>query len=97
MPGKTATLNVRIDERLKERLDRLARSRRRSTNYLASQAIASYVEHNAWQVEEIQRALKESRSPGARFVPHDEAMDWFESLGTDRPLPKPKGRPRSKL
>lgn len=97
MAGNTTTLTVRISDEVGDQLERIAKSTNRSKNYLAAEAIASYVAHNAWQVEEIRKALEESRSPDAEFVPHDEVMDWFESLGTKHPLPRPKGRPRSKL
>lgn len=97
MAGNTTTLTVRISDKVSDQLDRLAQSTRRSKNYLATEAIASYVERNAWQVAVIENRLADSRSPKAKFIPYDEVTDWLESLGTKRPLPKPKGRPRSKL
>jgi predicted transcriptional regulator len=90
-------LTVRISDDVRDQLDRLARSTKRSKNYLAAEAIASYVAQNAWQVAIIEKRLAASRSPKAKFIPHDEVREWLESLGTDRPRSRPKGRPRSKL
>lgn len=95
MPANTTTLTVRISKDVKRQLEGLARSTERSRSELVADAITAYIAHNAWQVEKIKRALAESRSPDAKFVPHDEVMKWFESLGTKHSLPKPRGRPRS--
>ena len=53
-------LTVRVDRKLKKRLDALARSTKRSRSFLAAEAIASYVETNDWQVAEIGAAVKEA-------------------------------------
>lgn len=45
---------------MKRRLEALARSTRRSKSFLAAEAIAAYVEANAWQTGEIEKALKEA-------------------------------------
>lgn len=57
---QSTTISVRLETRTKSRLEKLARETRRSRSYLAADAIKSYVEHNAWQIREIQSALKEA-------------------------------------
>ncbi len=53
-------MTIRLEEKVKERLDRLAESTNRSKSYLAAEAIRAFVETNEWQVVEIRAALKEA-------------------------------------
>ena len=85
-------MTIRVSPDVKAKLDGLARDMRRTASYLAGEAVTSYVEANAWQVDVIRKRLDEASAPDARFVPHEEAMEWFTSLGTDRPLRTPKGK-----
>jgi len=55
-------MTVRLDDEVKNRLDRLAESTRRSKSFLAAEAIREFVENNEWQFDEIQAALKEADS-----------------------------------
>ena len=54
------TMTIRIEDELRDRLDRLAASTQRSASFLAAEAIRAYVENNEWQVTEIRKALKEA-------------------------------------
>lgn len=56
----TATLTLRVPVEIRDRLDKLADATHRSKSYLAGEAIRQYLELEAWQVEEIQRALTEA-------------------------------------
>jgi RHH-type transcriptional regulator, rel operon repressor / antitoxin RelB len=56
----SSTMTIRIDDEVKDRLDRLAESTQRSKSFLAAQAIAQFVEMNDWQVAEIKAALGEA-------------------------------------
>lgn len=56
----STTMTVRLDEDVKDRLDRLADSTQRSKSYLAAEAIRAFVETNEWQVAEIHAGLKEA-------------------------------------
>jgi predicted transcriptional regulator len=88
---KTTTMTVRLTPELSDKLEALARDTKRSKSYLAGEAIASYVEMNAWQVARIKAALAEARS-GAPGVPHEEIVRWVESWGTvnERRRPRPR-------
>lgn len=55
-----ATMTIRLDADLKERLERLADATRRSKSFLAAEAIRDYVALNEWQVAEIQEAVAEA-------------------------------------
>ena len=53
-------LTLRLDGKLRGKLDRLATATRRSRSFLAAEAIRDYVELNSWQIEEIQKGLGEA-------------------------------------
>jgi len=50
----STTMTIRLDDELKEQLDRLAAATQRSKSFLASEAIREFIELNEWQVQEIQ-------------------------------------------
>jgi len=55
-----SVLTLRIDPRLRKKLDKLAESTQRSRAFLAAEAIREYVDVNEWQVEEIKKAVAEA-------------------------------------
>ena len=56
----SATMTIRLEPALKQRLDNLAEATQRSKSFLAAQAIREFVDLNEWQVEEIRNALVEA-------------------------------------
>ena len=56
----STTMTVRLEDEVKDRLDRLAESTQRSKSVLAAQAIREFVENNEWQISEIRAALAEA-------------------------------------
>lgn len=58
----SATITVRLEDEIKDRLARLAEATQRSKSFLASEAIREFVESNEWQIAEIQAALKEANA-----------------------------------
>ncbi len=89
--AKSAMVTVRLTPEVHEKLEALAHDTKRSKSYLASEAIASYVDRNAWQIEEIKRRLEEARS-GTPGLPHEEVENWGRSWDTDHELPRPTMR-----
>ncbi len=87
--AKSTTMTIRIATDVSSKLGALARDLKRSKSYLAAEAIASYVERNSWQVEEIKAALKEASS-GAPGVSQGEVEKWVRSWRTSRPLKRPR-------
>jgi RHH-type transcriptional regulator, rel operon repressor / antitoxin RelB len=53
-------VTLRMDGTLCGKLDKLATATRRSRSFLATEAIREYVELNAWQVSEIEKAIGEA-------------------------------------
>lgn len=56
----TAILTLRVPEETKAKLDKLAQATHRSKSYLAEEAIARYLDLEAWQVGEIEEAIQEA-------------------------------------
>lgn len=75
----TETLSIRLDAETKKRLDALAKSSKRSKSYLAAEAIAVYVESEAWQLEELQAGKAELEA--GRGVGHAKVTKWLKSWG----------------
>ena len=92
----STVLSVRVPEELKEQLDYLSRSTKRSRAYLAAEALGDYVKKNAWRAKELHDAIQEADK--GVFVSHEAMMAWADSLGTDKESgpPKPDIRPAKK-
>ena len=84
--SKATTMTVRVSPEISAKLDALARDTKRSKAYLAGEAIADFVERNAWQVARIKAALEDARS-GSPGIPHERVEQWMDSWDTDRELP----------
>ena len=56
----TTVLTLRIPEETKEKLEKLAQATHRSKSFLAEEAIARYIDLEAWQVGEIEQAIQEA-------------------------------------
>ena len=85
MPAEpvSTTITIRLEEKVKDRLDRLAESTHRSKSFLAAEAIREFVENNEWQIAEIRAALKEANA-GDFATEHDVdalAKKWRVNAG----------------
>ena len=90
LPG-TITVTVRLSKEAKAKLDALAESTKRSKNFLAAEAIAAYVDENAWQIEAIQQAVAQADRGEASYA-HEEVMSYLERRGKgeqNQERPKP--------
>lgn len=58
--AESSVLTLRLDPKLKKRLDRLSRAMSRSRSFVAAEAIREYVALNDWQIEETKRAITEA-------------------------------------
>lgn len=75
----TETLSIRIDSETKKRLDALSKSSNRSRSFLAAEAIAAYVEAEAWQLGEIRAGIAELDA--GEGVSHEKVSEWLKSWG----------------
>jgi predicted transcriptional regulator len=89
----TITVTVRLSKEAKAKLDALSESTKRSKNYLAAEAIAAYVDENAWQIEAIQEAIAQADRGGESYA-HEEVMSYLERRGKgEQNLARPKPIP----
>jgi predicted transcriptional regulator len=70
--AESTTLTVRVSPELKERLSRLAGHTKRTSSYLAGEAIADFVDRELAIVEGIERGLADMKAE--RVTPHKDAM-----------------------
>jgi len=75
----TETLSIRIDSETKARLDELSKRSKRSKSFLAAEAIAAYVESEAWQIGEIEAGIADLDS--GEMVSHEKVSKWLKSWG----------------
>jgi len=84
----STTFTVRVDQKVKKRLEKLARGTGRSRSYLAAEAISEYLNVNEWQVAGVKQATAFlDRGEG---IAHEEVKEWISSWGrtNERPMPK---------
>ena len=86
----TTTMTIRLEDKLNERLSKLANATDRSKAYLATQALKLFLENNEWQVVEIEQALSQADKAGSdEFADNETVIAWMESWGSDEELPAP--------
>jgi predicted transcriptional regulator len=69
-------LTLRLERRLKARLDRLAKATDRSRAWLAAEAVRHYLELNEWQIAAIQAGVREAEQ--VRLVSHERLKAKWE-------------------
>lgn len=85
---RSTILSVRVDQKAKKRLEKLAKSTGRSRSHLAAEAINQYLDVNEWQVAAVKQAIASfDRGEG---VPHQQIKDWVASWGSENERPMPK-------
>ncbi len=85
---RSATLSIRLKPSTKQRLARLARASGRSSNFLISDAVESYVADQERLRAETRQAARQVKS--GHYVKHEDMKAWLLSWGTDHELPPPK-------
>lgn len=87
----TAT-SIKLDDRLKDRVQRLAETRHRSPHWIMHEAITEYIDREEKRqafYQDALRAWEEYRETGLHAT-GEEVDRWLASWGTDHELPAPK-------
>ena len=84
----SATLSIRLKSETKRRLARLAEASGRSSNFLISDAVESYVADQERMLAEMRQSDRQMKS--GHYVRHEDMKAWLLSWGTERELPPPK-------
>lgn len=74
-----SVMSVRLPEDLSEQLEALAKATGRTKSFLAGQAIRDFINHEAWQIAEIQQAITEADK--GDFAADDEMEARFKRMG----------------
>jgi predicted transcriptional regulator len=85
---KSATLSIRLKSDTKKRLARLAKASGRSSNFLISDAVESYVADQERMLADIRTADRQVKS--GHYVRDEDMKAWLLSWGTSGELPPPK-------
>lgn len=81
-------ISARIPEKLGNEIEALAEASRRSKAFLITEALEDYVRRKAWQVKQIDDAVREADESG-EFISHEAMAAWMRSWGTADRLPRP--------
>src|SRR6202171_3700476 len=85
---RSTTLSIRLKPEIKRRLAKLAEASGRSSNFLISDAVESYVTDQERMLAEVRQADRQVKS--GHYIRNEDMKAWLLSWGTDRELPVPK-------
>jgi len=85
---RSTTLSVRLRPEIKKRLGLLAKASGRSSNFLVSDAVESYVADQERMLAEIRQADRQVKS--GHYIKQADMKAWLLSWGTNREIPPPK-------
>lgn len=74
-------MTIRLEPKLKSRLDSLAKITHRSKSFLAAEAVREYIELNEWQIQELKAAVKEADAED--FASDKQVQAVFNKWGAD--------------
>lgn len=69
-------MTLRIEDSIKEQLEKLAQATHRTKSFLASEAIKNYISMNEWQINEIKEGLEEADR--GEFASDEEVKAVFD-------------------
>jgi predicted transcriptional regulator len=85
MQSQLKPMGIKLALSERERLQKLAEKKNRSSHFLAKEAISQYLDREEateqFKQETVDR-WEEYRSTG-KTVPNDDVLEWLESWGTD--------------
>ena len=76
---KTVPVSGRIDKKISERLDALAKSTARSRSFLIAEAVKAYVADQAWQIEAIEAGV--AAADQGEFASDEKVAGTFAKYG----------------
>ena len=85
---RSTTLSIRLKPAIKRRLAKLAEVSGRSSNFLISDAVETYVADQERLLAETR--LGDHQVKSGHYIRHEDMKAWLLSWGTDRELPPPK-------
>ena len=86
------TVSVKLDDKLEERLQRLAQAQQRSANGIVRDAIEQYVHREEARAAFLQEAATawEAYGQDGLHLTGDETRSWLRKWGTEGETPAPE-------
>jgi predicted transcriptional regulator len=78
---KTATVSAKLDPKIAKKLELLVKATARSRSYLVAEAIETYVDDQAWQIEAIKEGIKEADE--GKFATESQVKKTFKKWGVN--------------
>src|SRR5437868_4855810 len=85
---RSVTFSIRLKPETRRRLAKLAKASGRSSNFLISDAVESYVANQETMLAEIRQADRQVKA--GHYVRHEDMKAWLLSWGTTGEIPPPK-------
>ena len=82
------TFSVRLPPETKQELEEYARATKRSSAFIAKEAIEAHLAERRAYLAAIDEAIKEADETG-EFVSWEATKRWMDSWGTNNELPPP--------
>ncbi len=79
--SQSTTMTIRLEAEMKSRLDKLSAATHRSKSFLAAEAVREFIETNEWQIEEVEKAVKEADA--GDFASNQEVLAVFNKWGVN--------------
>ena len=76
---KTVPVSGRIDKKISEKLDALAKSTARSRSFLIAEAVKAYVADQAWQIEAVEAGV--AAADRGEFASDEKVAGTFAKYG----------------
>lgn len=86
---QAVTLSVRIQPEARDQLEILAHATGRTKSFLAAEAIEHYLSIQAWQINGINKSIKNADGKDA-FIEHEQVLSWLASWGDNNEQEPPK-------
>ncbi len=87
-----STASLKLDSEMKERVERLAESRRRTAHWIMREAVQEYVEREEKREQFLKDALAawEDFQATGLHITGDEANEWMKRLASGEDVAPPK-------
>jgi predicted transcriptional regulator len=76
--AETTTITVRISQKARDQLDRMAELTKRCRSYLVAEALDTYLSSDLEIAESIQRGIEDIRA--GRTIPHEQVMTELRAI-----------------
>jgi predicted transcriptional regulator len=83
-----APFSIRLDTKIKKRLEKEAKLTRRSAGFVVKQALKDYLDGKEHERKIADEAFAEAEK--GVFISGEKVFAWMESWGTDKELPFPE-------